>query len=512
MNLSQPTKSQFIQAEQALTDITSSYDSDIDVKKGSVIRQLLVRPYAYLYAQMNEMISNWITRTSVAYLSSTQDTSDSIADLVASNYFVERRQGSHARGVVTLTCEASQIRISQNFSFIIDAHQFYTQKTYIATASTLQDTQNIGYTKMYSFQGVYKTNIPVVAREQGKLEIPSGVQVTPSSYISGVTQAHLTSPITGGDGTETNAQMMQRCKDRCGSSIGTQAAIRTKMQGADVSVVSCNAVGSNQPGCFISRYNSLAIPLGGYIDVYVKTSNQSLVGSIQVDQVESDSQGYFVLLKGQDYPQFAGITRILEVQGQEAIGRYTIDYKSFKQNLPDAAARCSSYQNILIRFLQMTQPTSVVVTFQYQNGVNQLQDFMDSTYGAFLGQKCTVMGAVPATVRLKCQIYSKSGTLDEATMEQMKLLLSDIINSKQVGDYNLNMDQVAEIFEATYTDYKLRLPYVVSVSLPMTNGGTYTFNTSDGTVNLKYRHQLYHWNSGAYFFSTTPSYIQLQVL
>lgn len=61
------------------------------------------------------------------------------------------------------------------------------------------------------------------------------------------------------------------------------------MQEAPVSVISCAAVGSGQPGSFISRYNNLALPAGGYIDVYAKTSNQSIVGQISVEELSSDS-------------------------------------------------------------------------------------------------------------------------------------------------------------------------------------------------------------------------------
>ena len=40
----------------------------------------------------------------VIFIAQTDNTSDSIADLVASNYFIERRQGRYARGVITLRC------------------------------------------------------------------------------------------------------------------------------------------------------------------------------------------------------------------------------------------------------------------------------------------------------------------------------------------------------------------------------------------------------------------------
>ena len=52
------------------------------------------------------------------------------------------------------------------------------------------------------------------------------------------------------------------------------------MQEAPVNVISCGAVGSGSPGCFRSRYNNLAIPMGGMIDIYVKTCNQNNVAQI----------------------------------------------------------------------------------------------------------------------------------------------------------------------------------------------------------------------------------------
>ena len=46
----------------------------------------------------------------------------------------------------------------------------------------------------------------------------------------------------------------------------------------------------------------------------------------------------------------------------------------------------------------------------------------------------------------------------------------------------------------------------------MTNGGNYNFTTSDGQVDLTYRQGLYMWDPQAYYFSTVPSYVTLEVL
>ena len=517
MNIKQPTQTQFTQAESSLTNLMQDYSAELDTKKGSVVRELIIRPFAYLYAKVDDVLSNWIRETSVAYLSKSTEISDSIADYVASNYFVTRKQGSYATGVVTLTCSQAEVRINTDTNFLVDSHSFSTQKTYIATLSPAESTDTVGYLQMYQINGTYKVNVPVQADTAGTLEIPAGVQVDITGYIAGAQSAELLSPITGGSNTETDAEMMARCKDRCGAAIGTVEAIRTKMQEAPVTVISCSALGSAEPGCFRSRYNNLAVPYGGAVDVYVKTANQGVVADISVDELESDSNSnlYFELTSA-DFPEYAGICRILQIEKQGSdstatVGRYTVEYLSSNFAISDMGARNTLYQKVRVTFEDLSASDPLLVTAEYMPGVKELQSYMDSTYGKYLGQDCLVKAAVPATVKLKCQLYVQS-ELTDTQLQDIKTFIAAQINSKYVGDYNLNMDLIAEKVQAAYPEIKLRLPYTISVGLPMTNGGYYTFNTTDGTASLLYRKESYFWAAGAYFFSTTPDYIQLQVI
>lgn len=79
---------------------------------------------------------------------------------------------------------------------------------------------------------------------------------------------------------------------------------------------------------------------------------------------------------------------------------------------------------------------------------------------------------------------------------------------KRVGDYQLNMDDAAKAVARTYPGIRLKVPYTLGVSLPMTNGGVYTFSSSDGTVDLSFRQGNYFWDKSAYFFSTTPFFVE----
>lgn len=514
MTLNGPTQDKFTQAQEALTNLMLDYSQQIDTKKGSVVRELLIRPYAYLYAKIDEYVSNWLRRTSVAYLSQSSQTSNSTADLVASNYFVQRKQGDYATGIVTLTCNISQTRINNGAGFVVDGHSFAAAKTYIATLAPGEDTDTLGYIKTFQIGDSYKVNVPVVAVQPGTLQIPAGTQVTIGSYIPGAQSAELLSPITGGSSTQTDAQMMVRCKQRCGSAIGTLQAIRTKMQDAPVNVISCNASGSAQPGCFRDRYNNLALPSGGAVDVYVKTANQNSVTQLLIQPALGENNKYYICLTPADYPTVAGACRVLTVvrQGQDtSIGRYTVYYESSQPSVSDIGARNTSYQQIRIVFDSLVSADPVLVTLQFMPDIKALQDYMDSSYGRYLGQSCLVKASVPATVKVKCQLHVTAQPT-ETELTQIRQFITDKINSKLAGDYNLNMDQIAEQLQSVYPGIRLRLPYILSVELPMTNGGSYTFNTTDGVANLLFRKQSYLWAAQAYFFSTTAEFITLQVI
>ena len=515
MNLPEPTQTAFTEAEEALSNLMQGYDADIDTKKGSVVRELLIRPYAYLYAKATQFLSDWIKRTSVQELSQSDDISDSIADLVASNYFVTRKQGSYATGIVTITCDSSEVRVNASTGFMIDGAPFTTDKTCIATLNPLEDTQELTYIQLIQIGDTYKANIPIRASQTGPLEIPSGAQVQIASYIAGAISAELLSPVTGGSGTETNAEMMRRCKDRCGAAIGTLQAVRTKMQDAPVPVLSCGAVASGQPGCFSSRYNNMAIPMGGVADVYVKTSNQSLVKELLIPAQDfvQDTERY-IQITPDKYPELAGSIRIASVraaaQGIPTL-RYTVQYISTDEELSDIAARCTAYQKVKISFPQLSAAVPILLTVQYMSGILQLQDFMNNAYGAYLGQQCRIKAAVPAQLALQCQLYTKE-PLEDTFLQELKEFIAAQVNSMHVGNYNLNMDEIAERVQAKYQNIKLRVPYTISVSLPATDDSVYTFNTTDGTVSLLYRRSAYHWAAQAYFFSLIPSNISLQVI
>lgn len=511
----EPTEQIFIKSQQSLINLLQDYSDELDTRKGSAIRQLLIRPYAYLYSKVNTFISNWIHQTSLNTLSQSLQTNNSVADDIASNYFVYRKTGIQAKGTLTLNCSQAQIRVPKGTLFEVDGYNFITQKTCIATVSPLADSQQINYTKMYRIQNKYKTNIPIVAQDIEYVEIPQGVQCSSLSYIAGVQSAVVTSPITGGAQAQTDASMIQRCKQRCGVSTGTLAAVRLKLSQLSIPVLGSNVIGSNQAGSFRSRYNNIGIPSGNSVDIFVKTNNQPAIKTIQLEQTDIllQNQKYTLYLDQKIDEDLVGALRLLSIvpQNQIQLGQYTIQYISGNQNTSGQGARLSEDQQIKVTFDTLTQPVPLIVSFQYTPGLGNIINDMKEQDNCLIGIDYKVKSAVPVRIQIQAQLASNT----QLSSQQITYIKQDIcsyINSKQVGQTKLNMDVLAQSIQYKYPFIKLRLPYTISVSMPMTNGANYTFNTTDGILDLNYRQSLYHWQTQIYFLSITPTDVFLEIV
>lgn len=501
MNLDKPTQAEFDAAQISLQQMIQSYSDNIDTRKASVIRQLVVRPIAYIFAQIKKYFDNRLQQTSISQLLLSNKTENQVADMVASNYFVTRMQGSHAAGTVAARCSTASIRVPQGVTFVIDGYQFSSPKTVISSTQSRDDTEYVNYVRSVYVDNSWVCIIPVQAKAAGSLQIPSGVSVQTTSYVAGVTSLQLASPITGGKDTQTDSQMMQRCIKKCGAAVGTQNAIWTRLQEAPVTVLSCKALGSNAAGCFRARQNNLDIPMAGVVDVYVKTQKQA---SIKQLYYTLDGQDTLLIQSTDETAGVAGFIRVISVAvSQQNTPQYTVTYI-------DQSKRLSSKQAAQIKF-STSVTGDIVVTVAYMPGIYEVQQYIDSADIAFLGQDTLVKAAVPATVKVHCSVQSTQA-VDSQTLTQMKKSVAQFINQKQVGDYVLNMDDISALFAQAYPYATLKLPYSIQVILPMTNGSLYTFNTNSGQVDLNYRVTSYTWDTAAYFFSTTDDYIDIILL
>lgn len=546
MSLKQITKTQFQQAVQGVTELLNEEQPSLDTKKGSVINELIIRPFAFCYAKVTQFLDQWITKASFSNLENSMQTSDQVADALASNFFVTRKSGTYATGYITITSSSSNVRIPSKTVFLIDGYTFYTTTTYIITLDKddYTDTTSCRYLKPYQVlvgqNTLYRFNIPVQAAQPGSIQIPRGVQVLLRSQIPFIQTADILSPITGGFDVQTTASMIERCKNRVINSIGTLNSFLYKLQKANSSITSCNIIGSDNPLCTRASLNPFGIYLPGFIDIYAKTTNQvssTIVTKVCSAQITQAQTNLAKLLEIQSYShciqldqaQHAALIAVKSVLCSSAQRKFTVVYaydgyeddlnvigentlQLFKQK--QMAFRLSPLQKTLI-FVQadeVYETTDASIQIQYMPDIDTQNSFLKANQEGFIGLNTLVKSALPVKLAIKAYIKSKND-ISIRDLEQIKNKIAHIINSLPVGTSVLNLGQISHTLQTVYPEIRLQVPYVITAML-QTFKGVYTgINSETGIIDLKNRN-LYQGiqSPQIYFFSITPLDIDLQVV
>ena len=522
-----PTKTEFKNAEQVAVDVVSQAYPSIITKTGSVVRELVIRPLSYLMAWTKANVENDIRQYSVSYLKNSQLTVNPVADMVASNYFVERKQGTPAKGVVTLELSMPTLRIASGARFTVGGVLMYTEKQYLVTTDVLPDTESVGYIQAIPYGSNWLASIPLVTVATGPTEVPLGVPVTLGFACSTLVDAYLTSPVTGGSGTETDAQLMVRAEyNTAESGIGSYYGLKKKLAKAPVTVTGLSVIAGEDAPLFRARNNSVGINPGGYVDCHVKTANQVSVGTIPDTPLEivGTTVNGVVSYHGEielDPVKFPGFIRVnsLLVDGIYR-DKYSVAYSTIDTNTTAEGARLSTKQKATVMVtlenngntsVPITATTATAVSVEYMPGLAQLQAYMDSDTEHFIGQDILVKAAVPVSVGITCAYYC-ARELDDDEIDDIKQTIVDYINTTEVGIGKINFSDIREACLNSHPDVTLRLPCVFTASVSLQDGMLDTFNSTSGILDITHNPTYNRWGYQICYFSACKDNVELSAV
>lgn len=505
----EPTQTEFDSAEAVVMDILTQGSPTVMHKKGSVIHELIVRPISYLYAWATGKLDKEITESSIAFLSTSQATENTLADEVASNYFVSRNAGRRSSGVITLTMNTPTAHISQGASFQVGDQECVTPYQIVITSTATTDVvDGVKYVQSTALGDVYIANVPVQVTEIGRIELPVGSEVVvlfPNSFVEA---AELTSPITGGSDVETDAELFARAKhNTADASVGSYSSLMKKLQQAPINVYGMALLAGEDSLMQRARFNNTNVNPGGFVDAYVKTQQQASTEAVNVTATKSDS---VYTCQIQD-TNTAGQFRVVSVTADgEEIDTFDVAYGTSDAAGTGEGSRLSSSQTITISFeadsSEDTLDTRVVV--EYMPGISILQNFIDSDENRFIGQDIRIKAAVPVITRFDCAAY-KDGEISEEEMTTLKNVIVDTINSSKVGTKTLNFSDIVRACRNTLPNIELRLPCNLSGQTATRSGAVDTFYSSTGILDIGCNANEDCWDPSICFFSTSFSNVRV---
>ena len=518
----EPSQSAFENAEAALSDAMTTKWPALLTKAGSVIRELVVRPTAYLYSWLADNMAEARRKSTMSYLMESNLTENPVADAVASNYFVTRREGIRSKGVVTLIINSAAFQIPAGSIFTCEGVSLMTETTVIAIDTTYRTADGVQYVPILPYdseQGLYVVNVPVVALEAGPVELAPGSEVQAMFGGATTVQAYLTSAVTGGSGTETDAELMERAKyNTAESGIGSYYGLKKKLSRAPVPVLSFNVIAGEDTELTRARWNTVNINPGGYIDVYVRTQIQAETAIVKGDIEALGGNTYRIVLgAGGDYAGAYGVSRVI-AEGVE-ITDYTVEYSAVEHTTDARSARLSSNQTIIITFTTDTAlaenpedddlTMTATVMLSYIAGIDQLQRYMDTDNNRFIGQDVYVKAAVPIALTLSCALRY-DGDLTEEIANDIKQVIANRVNAYPVGTEYVNFSDIRDAVAATDPKASLRLPCAYSMLVPLRNGSVVCYSSTTGLAGINAPVAEFNWPSQVCFFSLVPGNIRLE--
>lgn len=507
-----PTNTEFTNAEQVVTDILTTSAPQALTKTGSVIRELIIRPAAYLLSWILGNIDNQLQKTSVLYLRTSQATDNELADAVASNYFVSRRSATRSTGMIMLTLNTPAMTLPQGTLFTAEGVTLKLPQQLIVTSGVVSEQfENVTYAISKPVGSEYVVLTAVEAVDAGKIEIPAGTDITMQGAHNAIVDIALVSPVTGGLDIETDAQLIERAEyNTAGAGIGSYNGIRKRMESSPIRVLGMSLVAGEDAPLFRARYNNLGINPGGMIDMYVKTQVQSSVGELLVDSPEAVSGETVVISIPTDACH--GFYRIVNVLVKgEYLDSYDVGMSSTRNYTPTDGARLSSAQGCTISFkapAALTSNDTIVVTVEYMPGIGALQSFVDSAENQFIGQDVLVKAAIPVTLGLDCSLSCPT-PLDDAAIAGIKSVMTNTVNSMRVGCGVLNFSDIREAVQREYPNVQLRLPCIIRARMVLRDGTIDTFYSNTGIVDLNTPVNSEYWDYRMCFFSLVESNIRI---
>lgn len=512
-NYSEPTNAEFSSAEQTAIDILDTDYPGMQTKTGSVIRELLVRPFAYLYSWCLDNMARYRRESTVQYLQTSQLTENEVADAIASNYFVTRRQGTPSHGAVTVVTTTPALQLPAGSTFTANGMQLATPYRTIAmigAQTVLQgDTQ---YVPLISIGNNYAASIPVESVEEGAVEIAAGTPIEMGFTYSGVVSAELTSPVTGGTSTETDAQLMRRAEYNTASSgVGSWYGIRRLLNACPVNVLDFGLLAGEDKLLYRARYNTININPGGYADVYVKTQSQAAVGELH-STISITEPGTAQAVFTSSMSIAGAISVVKLVVAGSVVNDYTVAYGSANPDVTASGARLGVSQTMTVTFqTQASAGADAVAYVNYMPGLVDIQAFVDQDTNSFIGQDIMIKGAVPVQVHLDC--VAKSGTaLTDAQMALLKSTLCDTVNALPVGTGKVNFSDLRKAASAALPEVELRLPCTMSAETPLPGGGVDAFYSVSGILDITHPVNPETWDSAICFFSLIPDNVRIDEL
>ena len=379
-----------------------------------------------------------------------------LVDHVLSNYLIERKIGTRARGNITIVVQGTATMVlSADSLYTANGLNFRTNVPITARPpGTVISDPNERVLELRG-DGTCEFSVPATAELVGETaNVRINTKFTPSPPPPRFVTAFSANDFIGGTATESNTELASRMEDGIPAKVvsgplNISALIRSQPVFADMKNVSIIGYGDAE----MARDQHWIFPIsgGGRIDIYCQMDALPKTTTIKklarlIEKRTSDSI-WQLAVQRDDAPGFYEVSAVrrlvdpTDTAGLEVIydsRGWDISDDAWKPDIANALeAAYTRYQTSIIRFVDSLTPVGDLTTGMEQEFnlailtqpfIGDLQEFLGSIGHRSLMSDILVKSAVPCFVSINCDII-KDATESAPDLDQIRTAIADRVNN-----------------------------------------------------------------------------------
>jgi len=319
------TQENFNNAESILIDIINNKYPNLDLSRGTVLRELLIKPAASIYADDTNRLDMLQSQYSIDQVYKSGQEAET-TNLLLSNFLTTLDEGSKSTGQVVLRLMFDQdYVISEDLRLETADNIALKPVRETKLISTTSHTEGI---QIEAKDDYYFAIVDMEAVDAGpESNIPQQTTLDTTTHFSGFTSAVTYTDFIGGQASETSQETIDRLSYNISNrSLESNTSITAKLTNQFPAIKELSVLGMGDREQLRDKHYVVAV--GGRIDIYPKTFSEMPVKALRKMAVKREevmlddsTRSYIAVdISREDVPGFYMVRGIYKYSDIESIG------------------------------------------------------------------------------------------------------------------------------------------------------------------------------------------------
>ena len=451
------TDEQLDDKSRLLIDMLRTKYPKLDLRRGTVLRDLLVDTDAAIAAWLSAQAEEQRASSSLLELSRRADSGEKVdasdVDAILSNFNMKAKEGTKAKGYVRISVSRGSDHT------VLEGTRFLTSddRAFVSTEDVSASTTSSGQALQRKSASGWWYLVPVEAEEPGSDgNLTKGTALEPNTALADFVSASVYSAFSGGSDVESLDGTVSRIRPslsvRALTSPGAiEAQLRDAFDETESPVVAVSVCGFGDPAQHRDQHNLFGVSVGGRVDVYVRNFTDlplyrtAPMTGRRVSEVDGGAASYEISVSHAGVPGIISVHSVLDA-GADGLSSYAFDtqfsadvsgtWHDFKVSAADAHETANTVwrdAKIVVSGVPALAPDGATIDEKsFQVGIvalpkaNELQALVDDPVVRNAGTDTVVRG--PMVVNVSVNAIARCPASRPMDVDAAKVAVRDYIN------------------------------------------------------------------------------------